>query len=72
MDFDKLTIFQRYCYNVIDQGIFMDLAGIYDHSYGEEKFKAFANNPIAFLTSRNEGELFLNIQGRIESEGYTG
>ncbi len=72
MDFQELNTLQKYCDNVIDQEKFMDLSGIYDYEYGAEKFKEFLINPIRFLTSRNEGELFLNIQQHIKADGFTG
>jgi hypothetical protein len=74
IDFNSLNLFVKYCSNRIDIDKFIELMLKKHQSkhYIENLWNDFVKNPLMFITSRNETELFDNIQKEIIKLNYKG
>lgn len=73
----KLNIFQKYCDNHIGYKEFEGMMlVIYPHTkddkYIENLWPIFTDNPVKFITSRNESGLFAQINNKIHTTNYAG
>jgi len=71
--FNEINIIQKFCDNRVDLDLFIKLMSVAygdDKSYIEGKWILFKNNPIQFITSRAEKDLYNGICHIIKETDY--
>jgi len=72
MTFEELNIFQKYVDNKIDYFKFRELTGSDNDMYLSEQWDKFRKNPIEYITSREERQMFEQIMKEIIRTDYKG
>ena len=74
MTFNELNIFAKFCFNRVSEDTFeeMMMPRYNDEMYIYKLWPSFRTEPMMFITSRNETELFDAICKKIEETNYKG
>ncbi len=72
--FDRLFVFAKFCWNVIDEQLFVEMMmGRYnDIDYIKSKWPSFKKEPMMFIVGRGEKELYQKILEKIKDTSYNG
>ncbi len=72
--FEGMRIFGKFCWNVIDRDMFVELMmpRYNDRSYIEGKWESFKRDSLMFIVGRDERELYHGILKKIKDTSYNG
>ncbi len=72
--FEDMRIFGKFCWNVIDKDLFIELMmpRYNDRDYIEGKWESFKRDSLMFIIGRDERELYRKILKKIKDTGYNG
>ena len=68
----QLNIFQKFCDNQMKFADFIKAKGIIEDYYSLRKWKEFKENPVKYITSYSEVELYKWIVEKIDILDYKG
>ena len=72
--FDDLRIVAKFCWNQIDEEMFIKMMNkrYHDTDYVKGKWREFVDNHIMFIIARDERELYQEILDEIKRINYKG
>ena len=72
--FDDLRIVAKFCWNQIDEEMFVKMMNkrYHDTDYIRGKWREFSNNHIMFIIVRDERELYQEILDEMKHTNYNG
>jgi len=72
IDFKQINIIQKFCDNRVNYDLFIRFTNLEPDYYAVELFKDFRINPIRFMTSTNNSDLFYKIINLVDKKNYKG